>query len=159
MQNPNGFAVDVRWVVKGTVHSGTFAAPPGGSFFTTPAVAGTNLVALEWFEQYGTVQRKEKPASAQACTGRTGSTMRTEADLLFPNPARDKAVLRLTHPAGTLVDLVLTDQGSGRVVWKKARVSYPAGGISIAVDQLPAGLYILTVTAGGQPQPIRLYKE
>jgi hypothetical protein len=116
VQNPNRFAVDVRWVVKGTVHSGTFAAPPGESFFTTPAVAGTNLVALEWVDQYGTVRRKEKAASSETCSGRTGGTMRTEADLLFPNPARDKAVLRLAHPAGTLVDLVLTDGVSGRVV-------------------------------------------
>jgi sugar lactone lactonase YvrE len=159
VQNPNRFAVDVRWVVKGTAHGGTFAAPPGESFFTTQAVAGTHVVALEWFDQYGTVQRKEKAASTEACSGRTGSTVRAEDDLLFPNPTRDKAVLRLTYPAGTPVDLVLTHQGSGRVVWKKARVRYPADGVSIAVGHLPAGLYLLTVTAGGQPQTIRLYKE
>ena len=159
VQNPNKFAVDVRWELKGTAHGGTLEAPPGESFFTTPAVSGPNTARIEWFDQSGTARTKEKTAENLVCGARTGSSAEAAAAVLFPNPVRGEAVLRLAEADGTPLTLTLTHPGSGATVWQREGVLYTRGGVALDLRRLPAGLYILTVRGAVGETQIRFYKE
>ncbi|NNE28655.1 MAG: hypothetical protein HKN16_03415, partial [Saprospiraceae bacterium] len=53
INNPNSFDVYVDWSLSSSSFTGGFFAPPGSSFFFSPAIGGINTVTLNWKNEFG----------------------------------------------------------------------------------------------------------
>jgi len=125
------------------------ATLPGGSVF----FADTNYVAGEI---YGYRLRAFAGADTSAwsnavwvTTDPTSSLNPPQADAalkLFPNPVQDRLSVQWRGTAPEVLQLV---NGQGQVVRRKTGLS-GAGSFQLSVAGLPAGYYVLQLTAGGR---------
>ena len=67
VRNPNRFNVEVSWRLHGTSHQGDLIAPPGDSFFFTPAQSGPNTTKITWFNAQGKKKERVKASSGAQC--------------------------------------------------------------------------------------------
>ena len=65
--NPNNFNVAVSWSLYGTTQQADIIAPPGDSFFFTPAQGGPNTTKLIWYNQQQQKKEKVKASSGAQC--------------------------------------------------------------------------------------------
>jgi hypothetical protein len=82
------------------------------------------------------------------------SALVTSGLQVAPNPARDVAVVQLSHTATGTTDLHLTDQ-LGKVVWSFQGIDNQDQ-VSIDVSALPNGIYFITTVTNQKKTTKRL---
>ncbi len=62
IENPNSFTVSGTWTLAGSAETGSFSAPSGVSYLTTPTLSGANVINIAWQDELG--QTKTAPATS-----------------------------------------------------------------------------------------------
>ena len=155
VRNPNGFDIEVAWNVYGTGIQDTVSAPPGDSFFFTPAQSGANTVRITWLNGKGKTKSAVKASGGVACTGlvsRVGSAL-TEKVVLYPNPAVTEVTLgQIRNLPGGAPYAVYSSTGQ---LVKQGTLNQESGVRRIDVSRLSPGSYFLRVSR----QNIRFVKQ
>jgi len=89
-------------------------------------------------------------ASAKVENMQTGEFKAT----LFPNPAKDRAVLQVSGAKGK-VFVMITDI-AGKPLWQSGSVN--SGQIQLPVSNLSNGTYLVHITSGNENKTIKLIK-
>ena len=152
VRNPNLIDVPVYWQLYGTTTDDNIIAPPGDSFFVTPATTGSNTVKIVWKDETGRYRSTVKASGGAACPGATlrkaaeKSTVAIELSstaqvLLYPNPARYR--LNLVNVKGGESYQIYNLQG---ISIQHGRLPTTPGEGEIDTSQLIPGLYLLKIS-------------
>jgi hypothetical protein len=136
---------------------------------------GTDSIAVKWGKDTGLaaifVKAVDRCGVSAAVTLKVAVTKSAEVQpinnkavdvpqplqaLLYPNPAINNATLQLTGGRGTNVYITLTSL-AGKMLWRGAATTN--GAISIPSGQLPAGIYLVTVSNGTETKTFKLVKS
>ena len=180
ISNPNLFPVTVQWRVIGSDETGTIAAPPGDTSFTTKAVSYhgqqiPNLAILIWKNNLGATQRdiafstkakcgvdkvsdenSDRPIASVGALDKQGKPMVNVADV-YPNPSSKsfRLYLSLSGNQPTTIELMSLD---GKKLQTKT-VNQSTGTVDIDAAAYKPGIYLLHVRQGSFFKTIRLIKE
>ena len=75
--------------------------------------------------------------------------------MIFPNPAKSNAVLRISGNKGE-VDIAVADM-SGKILWRSLKVNEQQ--VNIPLEKFANGVYLVTINNGKEIKVLKLIKE
>ncbi|MEL7002352.1 MAG: T9SS type A sorting domain-containing protein, partial [Bacteroidota bacterium] len=162
--NRNPFVVNITWDLVSEDPSGTFAATPGTSYFSTPTVSEVEMVKIVWIDEEGDPRRQQKLAIGEICsddefaTKSTSTSREISANSLseeisetivtvYPNPFLDNISIKIDLQNDGNHTILMHDL-FGRLVYEQ-KISSSHGQINakIETDGMASGTYIVTINS------------
>lgn len=163
--NNNPFAVDVTWQIPNTPQTGTLAAAPGETFFTTQTIPGINYALITWYDDNLAQFSSLKSATWKSCSdivargGNENDELDEETTFIvqsYPNPVIDKFNIAVSTPDDADVDIQIFNI-QGQPIFK----TKTNGNTVLEVDaaNYSAGLYIIKATQSNNVSIMKVSKK
>lgn len=153
------------WSSDGTANNTNQITDPGLngiSGISRLTGAGNKLFFGAYSQKYGTELYVGEACASNFTAGKAGnpemltSKITTKFDvLLYPNPAKGYASLQINGDAKD-IEVTMADI-SGKVIWQKTFANSIQ--VSLPVEKIAAGIYIVTVKSGLDNKTLKLVKQ
>jgi hypothetical protein len=148
---PNGLKSDLSVVVNpGTYDitvSGQGAGDPASSGYSKYASLGAYSLTGTMPPAYGTV------LSTASITNQDNTTSLLS---VFPNPAKEKAIIKINSNTVQIITLELTDLSSRKIITQEEEIIHGINELEINLDNVPNGTYLVTVLHAGNKEVRKL---